>query len=110
MTPLDSTDQPLFVCLYPCHRSLNLLNINIFPSWSKRKLLEGEETHFSSGVSFGVSNHSPVGGGYGLPRPCPSLSATGSGQREKQASPERNSAREPREVKNDNGADVNSNS
>ncbi|XP_059928525.1 alpha-internexin-like [Gadus macrocephalus] len=75
-----------------------------------RKLLEGEESHFSSGVSFGVSNHSTVGGGYGFPLPRSSLSSTGSSRREKQASPEGNTAKEPGEMKNDDDADVNSNS
>ncbi|CAL8255689.1 unnamed protein product [Lota lota] len=75
-----------------------------------RKLLEGEETHFSSGVSFGAFNHSTAGGGYGFTLPRPSLSSSGSSRREKQASPEGNSAREPGEMKNDDEADINSNS
>ncbi|CAL8298011.1 unnamed protein product [Merluccius merluccius] len=68
-----------------------------------RKLLEVEETHFSSGLSFVSSNHSSVAGGYPLPRS--SLSPPGSGRRDKQAPPEGSTGE-----KNDDAADINSNS
>lgn len=72
----------------------------MFPLATERKLLEGEETHFNSGVSFGAANYSYQ------PQPRAQTSLSRSKQREKDGAT-KESFKESSEDKDE--ADINSN-